>query len=765
MIIVVFALALLALRFFYSLAEVCFERDWPRHTWRGLAIALGLVIMSLSAFGQNVYYGTIANTTTGTGQMVPMLALPGAYVNFWSGCTSLPCVTPATTYQSAAGPACSSSAAQVVWQPPVGSGCHATADSQGNFGSWFVAGSYQYTITVSGHTTGPYNFTIGGGGGSGGPSVAATSPILVNGGTGPISSGTATISCPTCNTGSGTAQKWPILSWTGLQTINYQTFASVMVAPATGTVPSGCTGSASDTYPSSYNGGAVTYPTATGSVALGVWDLNTNTQLCTITTSASGHAGVPSGSGGTINAGDQIVVTGAATPDASYQNFDVTLAVNTAGGGGGGAVSSLTTTGTGGASTLIGGVLNIPIYQTALSYTPAHSGANSDITSLSGLTTPLSVAQGGSGTVTPALVAGANITISGSWPNQTVTGSFTGATAFSALTSSTNTTAAMVVGSGASIAPSGTGAIQATNITGTLQAGSNVAISGAGTTASPYSISSSGTGTVQTGSGYAIPAYGSASSTIVGPSNIVTDVTGNNLTVPGTVALSGSTHGVTIPAGTATSGAANKVIYASDATNGYAEVNENNTGLSRICTAGNSICAGSSGAYTNVTSSVSWTNCTTTGNVCATTGSVASVTAASLNTACTGNRLHFDLVPISANSSQYVYGVQFNSDTGSHYYWNGSSSGNSTYLRLGTIGGNTYAGFTAIDIYNFGSSLAKNAWGSTTSTNTGGAAAFFFGGSWIDTTVGSTPAITSVTFLDPGNNTASGSTFIAYCVN
>jgi hypothetical protein len=57
------------------------------------------------------------------------------------------------------------------------------------------------------------------------------------------------------------------------------------------------------------------------------------------------------------------------------------------------------------------------------------------------------------------------------------------------------------------------------------------------------------------------------------------------------VAITGSTHGVTIPAGTPVSGSANKVIYASDATNGYAEANENNTGLSRICTAANGICA------------------------------------------------------------------------------------------------------------------------------------------------------------------------------
>ena len=69
-----------------------------------------------------------------------------------------------------------------------------------------------------------------------------------------------------------------------------------------------------------------------------------------------------------------------------------------------------------------------------------------------------------------------------------------GSPAFSAITSGTNTTAAMVVGSGASLAPAGTGTIQATNIASTITAGSNVTITGSGTTASPYSIASSGGG-------------------------------------------------------------------------------------------------------------------------------------------------------------------------------------------------------------------------------------------------------------------------------
>ncbi len=42
------------------------------------------------------------------------------------------------------------------------------------------------------------------------------------------------------------------------------------------------------------------------------------------------------------------------------------------------------------------------------------------------LTTPVSVANGGTGTATPALVAGTNVTITGSWPNQTINSSGSG---------------------------------------------------------------------------------------------------------------------------------------------------------------------------------------------------------------------------------------------------------------------------------------------------------------------------------------------------
>ncbi len=73
--------------------------------------------------------------------------------------------------------------------------------------------------------------------------------------------------------------------------------------------------------------------------------------------------------------------------------------------------------------------------------------------------------------------------------------------------------------------------------------------------------------------------------------------TAGTITSSEPVAVTGN-PGLTFTAGTAASGAAGKVVYAVDSTNGYAEVNENNTGLSRVCTVGNysTVCPGSGGS-------------------------------------------------------------------------------------------------------------------------------------------------------------------------
>ena len=167
--ILIFACALVLLRVLYSVAEICFERDWPRKTWRGLITAIALLFLCGSAFGQvtNGRWDWVADTTTGTGQMLPVLALPGAYVQFFINCTALPCTTPAVTYQGEHSSSTCPATTPVVWQYPVGTGCKATADSNGNFGGWFQTGSYQYVLTISGHQNGPYAFDVGFGGGGG----------------------------------------------------------------------------------------------------------------------------------------------------------------------------------------------------------------------------------------------------------------------------------------------------------------------------------------------------------------------------------------------------------------------------------------------------------------------------------------------------------------------------------------------------------------------------------------------------------------------
>ncbi len=120
-----------------------------------------------------------------------------------------------------------------------------------------------------------------------------------------------------------------------------------------------------------------------------------------------------------------------------------------------------------GIQTLTNKTLTAPVMTAPVLGTPA-SGNLSNCTNVpvDQAVNILPVAHGGTGTATPSLVAGTNITITGTYPNQTVTASATAATAFSALTSSTNNTAAMVVGTGASLAASGSGTIGATSVAG-----------------------------------------------------------------------------------------------------------------------------------------------------------------------------------------------------------------------------------------------------------------------------------------------------------
>ncbi len=50
MIVLLFVFALFLLRLFYSIAEIVFERDWPRHTWKGLMYSFLLFVLCVTTF-------------------------------------------------------------------------------------------------------------------------------------------------------------------------------------------------------------------------------------------------------------------------------------------------------------------------------------------------------------------------------------------------------------------------------------------------------------------------------------------------------------------------------------------------------------------------------------------------------------------------------------------------------------------------------------------------------------------------------------------
>lgn len=156
----------------------------------------------------------------------------------------------------------------------------------------------------------------------------------------------------------------------------------------------------------------------------------------------------------------------------------------------------------------------------------------------------VAVANGGTGTTTPALVAGTNVTITGTWPNQTIAASGGGGSG-----TVTSISVASANGFAGSVANSTTtpAITVSTSITGVLKGnGTAISAASAGTDyQAPITLTTTGTSGAATFSGNTlnIPQYsgGGGSGTVTSVNATVPaflSVSGNPITTSGTLAIS-----------------------------------------------------------------------------------------------------------------------------------------------------------------------------------------------------------------------------------
>lgn len=183
---ILFLLALLVVvTGFFVCAEAIFERDWPKRTIKGFLIALLLLGMGARAFGQASRFDWIVSTTNNSapqpGGLYPALYIPGSAIAVCTApANAVPCTNYAPTYTDAThATACPLTPTPLQLTRPGSNVCVAGADAQGGWGVWMNSGNYQYTVTTTYGSFGPYDFSIGGSGGGGSPG-SPTSAVQLN---------------------------------------------------------------------------------------------------------------------------------------------------------------------------------------------------------------------------------------------------------------------------------------------------------------------------------------------------------------------------------------------------------------------------------------------------------------------------------------------------------------------------------------------------------------------------------------------------------
>jgi hypothetical protein len=127
-----------------------------------------LALCPALAFGQNVRFDLPIYTTQAQGgNLLPVYAIPGALVSFYSQ----PSGTLANTYNSATSTSPCPTGAQVTLNGSAA--CVSSADPYGNMGGWFLPGQYMATITSMSRSYN-YYFTIAGSSGGNGVSSLNT---------------------------------------------------------------------------------------------------------------------------------------------------------------------------------------------------------------------------------------------------------------------------------------------------------------------------------------------------------------------------------------------------------------------------------------------------------------------------------------------------------------------------------------------------------------------------------------------------------------